>query len=288
MIIGKDRPEVIENIRRAATAEDFYAKVEIDDPVLTDAQCKAITQAHIRRRGTASYKLKAFAARRIANIATGLLNRNTCIVMDTNKPIPNEGMLITSNHFSPIENTVVRHFVRKQGYRRLNVVCQVTNLAMNGPIGFLMNYADTVPLLQEPHYMNREFLDILKALTDKGEAVLIYPEQEMWLNYRKPRPPKRGAYYFAAKLQIPVVCCFVEMVDEPEMDTEEFHKVKFILHILDVLYPDPAKSVKDNSTAMCRQDYALKKAAYEKAYGKPLDYTFDPTDIAGWVGGCHG
>ena len=208
--------------------------------------------------------------------------------MDTDKPLPNGGMLITSNHFSPIENTIVRHFVCKQGYRRLNVVCQVTNLAMTGPIGFLMNYADTIPLLQEPHYMNREFLDILKALTDKGEAVLIYPEQEMWLNYRKPRPPKRGAYYFAAKLQIPVVCCFVEMVDEPEMDTEEFRKVKFILHILDVLYPNPAKSVKDNSTAMCQRDYALKKAAYEKAYGKPLDYTFDPTDIAGWVGDCHG
>ena len=37
MIIGNDRPAVIENIRRAATAADFYAKVEIEDPVLTDA-----------------------------------------------------------------------------------------------------------------------------------------------------------------------------------------------------------------------------------------------------------
>ena len=29
----------------------------------------------------------------------------------------------------------------------------------------------------------------------------------------------------------------------------------------------------------------LKKAIYEKVYGKPLDYSFEPSDIAGWVGG---
>ena len=110
----------------------------------------------------------------------------------------------------------------------------------------------------------------------------------MWFNYRKPRPMKRGAYYFAAKLQAPVVCCFVEMVELPQQDTDEFCKIQYILHVLDTLYPDPDKSVRQNSVELCQKDQALKNAAYEKAYGKPLSYAFDPHDIAGWHGAAHG
>ena len=32
------------------------------------------------------------------------------------------------------------------------------------------------------------------------------------------------------------------------------------------------------------RDYALKKACYEKVYGKELTYDFDSSDIAGWKG----
>jgi len=35
---------------------------------------------------------------------------------------------------------------------------------------------------------------------------------------------------------------------------------------------------------MMQTDYEQKKAAYEKAYGKAVDYTFDLSDIAGWIG----
>ena len=35
---------------------------------------------------------------------------------------------------------------------------------------------------------------------------------------------------------------------------------------------------------MCRLDYEQKKQAYERAYGKPLVYTFEDEDIAGWMG----
>ena len=130
----------------------------------------------------------------------------------------------------------------------------------------------------------RQLPDILEELVKKDEFVLIYPEQEMWFNYRRPRPPRKGAYHFAAKLKVPVISCFVEMRDEQEMDTKNFHKVRYTLHILDVLYPDPQKSVRENSAALCEKDYALKKEAYERIYGKPLSYAFEPSDIAGWTG----
>ncbi|MBQ3593325.1 MAG: 1-acyl-sn-glycerol-3-phosphate acyltransferase, partial [Clostridia bacterium] len=111
-----------------------------------------------------------------------------------------------------------------------------------------------------------------------------YPEQEMWFNYRKPRPPKNGAYFFAAKLNVPIVSCFVEMIDKDEDDTAEFKKVKYKLHVLDVLYPDESKTTKENTQLLCEADYNLKKNCYERVYGKKLTYTFENSDIAGWKG----
>ena len=43
MIIGDNRKAVIENIKRSAENGDFYAKVELNDPVLTAEQSNAIT-----------------------------------------------------------------------------------------------------------------------------------------------------------------------------------------------------------------------------------------------------
>jgi len=131
--------------------------------------------------------------------------------------------------------------------------------------------------------MSDRFAPMLKELLDKNNYVLIYPEQEMWFNYRKPRPLKRGAYYYAAKFNVPVISCFVEFCDLEELDTAEFHKVQYVMHILPPIFSDPAKTVRENSIAMCMQDYRQKKTAYEAAYRKPLDYRFEPDDIAGWI-----
>ena len=112
------------------------------------------------------------------------------------------GVLITSNHFGPLENTVIRHLTNTLHRRRLGIISQTSNFAMKGIIGYLMNYADTIPISTDPRYLARDFLSILKErLVDKKHAILLYPEQEMWFNYRKPRPPKGGAYFYAAKLR---------------------------------------------------------------------------------------
>ena len=283
MIIGKNRPAVIENIKNAAENGDFYKKVELNDPVLTEAQAKTITDNYLSARKTFGYKSKAFLARSIANVATMAVNKNTEIIGDVDPDAFDNGAIITSNHFSPIENTVIRYFVKKKGLKRLNIISQVENFAMKGIIGFLMNYGDTIPLSGDMHYLARDLIQVLEQLVDKKEAVLIYPEQEMWFNYRKPRPFKRGAYHFAAKLNRPVISCFVEIIDLPKKENDQFRKVRYRLHVLGVIYPDSNKSVKENSNEMCQKDYALKKSAYEKIYAKPLTYDFETSDIAGWT-----
>ena len=283
MIFGDNRRAVIENIRTCAENGDFHSKVELGDPVLSAEQNRNITDAYLENRNRLTFKLKTAIAVTMAQIATRMINKNTEIVGLEKIPQNLGGVLITSNHFSPVENTVIRHLTNTLGRRRLNIISQTTNFAMPGVIGFLMNYADTIPISTEPRYLARDFLSVLKEkLVLRKEAVLLYPEQEMWFNYRKPRPPKGGAYFFAAKLNVPIISCFVEIVDTPKDDTPEFRQVKYILHVLDVLLPDAEKSVRENTEILSERDYALKKACYETVYGKKLTYTFENSDIAGW------
>lgn len=283
MIFGDNRRAVIENIRTCAENGDFHSKVELGDPVLSAEQNRNITDAYLENRKRLTFKLKTAIAVTMAQIATRMINKNTEIVGLEKIPQNLGGVLITSNHFSPVENTVIRHLTNTLGRRRLNIISQTTNFAMPGVIGFLMNYADTIPISTEPRYLARDFLSVLKEkLVLRKEAVLLYPEQEMWFNYRKPRPPKGGAYFFAVKLNVPIISCFVEIVDTPKDDTPEFRQVKYILHVLDVLLPDAEKTVRENTEILSERDYALKKACYETVYGKKLTYTFENSDIAGW------
>ena len=283
MIIGENRTAVIDNIRTAAESSDFYAKVELNDPILTDGESKEIVNRYLANRKKSGYKLKSKVACAMADLAMLYINKETEIVGAEKLSELKGGAFITSNHFSPIENTVVRYAVKKCLKKKLAIISQVTNFAMTGIIGFLMNYANTVPLSGDMQYMSRSFMDILAERLSKNDVILIYPEQEMWFNYRKPRPPKRGAYHFAAKLNAPVISCFVEITDTSKKDTDEFYKVKYRIHILDVLFPDSALSAKVNSQNMCEKDYSLKKDAYERLYGKELNYKFEYSDIAGWI-----
>lgn len=282
MIIGDNREAVIENIKNNAESGNFYAKAELNDPVLTVKETKEITDIYLKRLKTFDFKIKTFFARIIVNIVTSFINRETEIIGAEKLPCNLNGAIITSNHFGPLENTVIRHLVKKYGNGKIKIISQASNFAMKGFIGYIMNYADTVPISEEPRYLARDFINLLKDYLAKGNSVLIYPEQEMWFNYRKPRPPKRGAYLFAAKLNVPIVSCFVEIIDTEKRDTDKFLKVKYRLHILDVIYSDTTKTTREISEEMAEKDYMLKKSAYEKIYNKKLDYTFEKSDIAGW------
>ncbi|MBE6623471.1 MAG: 1-acyl-sn-glycerol-3-phosphate acyltransferase [Ruminococcaceae bacterium] len=285
MIIGENRKAVIENIKTFAQSRQFHNKAELSDPVLTPEQNRKITDNFLASRTSIVYKIKKALGVALAKTAAKVINKDTEIVGLEKIPEGLGGVLITSNHFSPLENTVIRYLIQKMGRRHLAIVGQTSNFAMKGFIGFLMNYADTIPLSTEPRYLARDFLSLLKErLVDKKHAVLLYPEQEMWFNYRKPRPPKSGAYFYSAKLDVPIISCFVEMTDLENDDTDEFKKVKYVLHICGVLYPDKEKTVRENTEELSIRDYELKKECYEKVYGKKLTYDFENSDIAGWKG----
>ncbi|HEX3026016.1 MAG TPA: lysophospholipid acyltransferase family protein [Clostridia bacterium] len=283
MILGQKREQVIRNIRRAAESGSFYSKVEIDDPVLTEEQKKTILETYFSKKKTWRWQVNNRIARFAVNTASKKLNTETIMNGLEHLSGVTGGAIVTSNHFNPLDNTLLRTLALKTGKNKLCIASEETNLAMSGWIGYLMNYADTVPVSSNLNYMGDKFDPMLEGLLKQENWILIYPEQEMWFNYRKPRPLKRGAYYYAAKYRVPVISCFAEIHDLEQLDTPEFHKVRYTLHVLPTIFPDPAKGIRENSIAMCQQDYRQKTAAYEAAYGKLLTYHFEPSDIAGWI-----
>ncbi|MCD8019878.1 MAG: 1-acyl-sn-glycerol-3-phosphate acyltransferase [Clostridiales bacterium] len=283
MIIGGNKQAVIANIRQSACVGKLNDKVEVDDPTLTPKKEQELLERFIKKGGSIEYHWRNRIARIALDIGARFVNRKTeytGLEVMRNLEI---GAIITSNHFNPLDNTAIRMAVRKSGKKRLFIVSQPSNLAMKGWIGFFMNYADILPLSDDQAYMRKKFPKMLKNVLEGKEFILIYPEQEMWYNYRKPRPPKRGAYYYAAKFMVPIIPCFVEIRDLPEKETEEFYRIQFVVHVLKPIYPDESLSVRENSVRMMKEDYQQKKQAYEDCYGKPLTYDFEDGDIAGWI-----
>lgn len=287
-MITPNRGAVIRNIQKELVAGNYNAKVEVDDPVYTKEMREEVLVRYLRMRETTLFKLYNRAAGRMLDLITWIQNNDTRIIgFEKLKEIRQmkQGAIITSNHFNPVENTAIRLLSQKMKRGKLYIVSQDTNLAMKGIFGFFMNYVDVIPISKDMDYMKNHFDYLLhEALFKKGQNVLIYPEEEMWFNYRKPRPPKRGAYYYAAKHGVPVIPCFMEIRELQKMERACFHKVRYILHVLEPIFPDPDLSVRQNSLWMAKTDYRQKIEAYENAYHKKMTYDFSVWDIAGWTG----
>lgn len=283
MVIGGSKKAVIENIKKNVKEGELNQKVEVNDPHLSEEEVnKALDRFYGIRRHKIAYFLESRFAYLLVDIIGLKLNKSIEIEgLDNLKDI-NEGAIVTSNHFNPLDNMAIRKLIKKRYRKNFYVVSQETNLAMPGIIGYLMNSINIIPLCKGPNYIIKTFIPELKRVLNKNNYVLIYPEEEMWFNYRKPRPCKRGAYQFAAEAGKPIISCFTEIRDTDKDDNDEFKEVKYIVHVLNPIYPDKNKSVRENSKIMAEIDYKQKKEAYEKCYHKKLDYTFSYEDIAGY------
>lgn len=285
-MIDKSSPDphlpVIRNIERAVSDGRFNDKVEVNDPTMPKAAEKTVINNYLAVQNTWRHRLNNVIVRTGMNLSARWIGHGIQVTGRENLAAVPGAAIVTSNHFSKIENLIVR---KALGMPRLYVVSQTTNLEMPGTLGYVFNNADILPITADVNYLAHEFPDLLDAVLKRRRKVLIYPEQEMWFNYRKPRPPKRGAYYYAARFNVPVVSCFVAIHTLHKQVSPEFNKVSYSMQILPSIFPDPAKSIRENSLAMMKQDYQQKCQAYERAYKRKLTYQFSQDDIAGWRGG---
>lgn len=282
MIIGGRKQPVIQNIQQAVANRTFNVKVEVNDPQLDETQQKNLMHHYLHAQRSPLRKLHNGVARTVANGMTWLLNRDTQVTGLDNLNQVTGGAIVTCNHFNPLDNTAVRHAIHQVGRRRLFAVIEETNLAMPGLVGYLMRNYDTIPIFSSVNYMAHTFPEAISQQLDRQRLVLIYPEQEMWFNYRKPRPGKRGPYHYAAQFGVPIVPIFIEIQDQSRRDNGEFNRVRFVVHILPPISPEPQLTVRENERIMQHRDEQQKIAAYEASYHQQFNPLFNLTDIAGW------
>ena len=284
MIIGGSKKEVINNIKKNIENNELNKKVEIGDPNLSDDEIQKYIDDFYKNKKKLSYFIK----NKIANKTVKKMSKEIYPDIKINGleklDLVNlsNGAIITSNHFNPLDSYNIRKIVEEKLHKKLYIVVQDTNLAMPGFLGFLFNNIEVIPLSKSPNYIIKKFVPELKKVLVKRNIVLIYPEEEMWFNYRLPRPCKRGAYQFAHELDVPVISCFVKMIDTDKADNDEFNIVKYEVSINKVIYPEAEESIKSDSRKMAEVDYEARKKAYEDAYNKKLKYEFDISEIAGW------
>ena len=284
MIIGGSKKEVIKNIETNINNNEFNKKVEVGDPNLTEEEITKYINKFYQNQKSPIYFIKnKIANKTVKKIAKEIYPNINIIGLEKLDYVDlTNGAIITSNHFNPLDSYNIRKIVEEKLHKKLYIVVQDTNLAMPGALGFLFNNIEVIPLSKSPNYIIKKFMPELKKILSKGNFVLIYPEEEMWFNYKLPRPCKRGAYQFAHELDVPVISCFVKMTDTNITDNNEFNIVKYDVFINKIIYPEKNESVKSDSRKMAEVDYETRKKAYEDAYNKELKYEFDIEDIAGW------
>lgn len=222
---AKDRLEVLDKIKRLEREGRFDIDVENDPPtiVLTPENVD-----YLNKKETSKIKTK------VANtlgkrFIDELLKNNKLIIKEVNG-IENldsveTGAMITCNHFNPFDSFAIEKTFRmsKQAENKklYKVIREGNYTNFPGFYGFLFRHCDTLPLSSNKRTMI-EFLKAVDTLLKKGEFILIYPEQSMWWNYKKPKPLKDGAFKMAVKSNVPVVPIFITMKESDIIGEDRF------------------------------------------------------------------
>lgn len=188
-----------------------------------------------------------------------------------------DGAVITCNHFNAFDSFAIQlafeqgKLKKKKMYR---VIREGNYTGFPGFYGVLMRHCNTLPLSSNFKTMEK-FIAAVDRVLEKNQFVLVYPEQGMWWNYRKPRPLQKGAFTFAARNNKPVLPVFITMEDSDVLDDDGFYVQEYTVHFCEPIYPDPNKKRAQNSCEMWDKNYEAWKAVYEQTYGEKLTYSCD-------------
>ncbi len=266
-----ERMLVLERIKRLEKIgkESFFQDVENDPPSKTLAPNDV---DYLKKK--ISSKIKGA----IANVMTVWYQKNAIknhkIEVRGIEHLQNipSGAIIISNHFSADENMAIKTAVDKaRPKHKFYAVIREGNYFMSGAIGFGLKHFRTLPLSSNIQTM-MNFDKAISKLLNKKSWILIYPEQAMWWNYRKPKAFKVGAFYYAVKNNVPIVPMFVTMSDLNAFDSAGFPMQKYIVHIFPPIYKDNNLSVIENRADMLKTAHKLWVEKYEEYYGVMLDY----------------
>lgn len=275
VIPSKERRDILDKIAQLEFEGRFSEDVE-EDPPAVELKPEDIDYLHksIRKR----IKTKsAFGFARY--FVYNLKKDNQFIIKDIvgleNMKNLSSGAIITCNHFNAFDSFAMQVAYDKSGHRKrklYRVIREGNYTSFPGFYGFLMRNCNTLPLSSNYATM-KKFITAVDTLLKKGHFILIYPEQSMWWNYRKPKPLKKGAFTFASKNNVPVLPCFITMRDSDTLDNDGFYVQEYTIHISKPIYPSSDKSYAENVEYMKNKNYEVWKNIYEETYQVPLVYS---------------
>ena len=279
--ISAGRLEVLQKIKEYEKAGRFDEDVENDPPApellpdKVDYLCKKLSSKISRR-----------IANRVADRFFLKLIKKDVLIIDgvtgeENLSALKDGAIVTCNHFHPFDNYVVFHCIRKHLPRKYlyKVIREGNYTNFPGLYGYFFRHCNTLPLSSNRRTMVN-FMSAVNTLLQRGESILIYPEQGMWWNYRKPRPFKIGGFKMAYRAGVPVLPTFITMTDDVRLDGDGYPMQRFTFHIMPAIYPDKSLGEKVGAEKMKEEAYALCKAKYEEVYGIPLTYNDEEESVA--------
>ena len=270
---AQDRVAVIEKIGELEAKGKFDIDAEDDPPTLPLEEDVDYAKKKLISR------MKAAAAFKAARVFVNNLIENKQLIMKDIVGLENltsleGGAIITCNHFNAFDSfamQLVYDHADTKKHKFFRVVREGNYTNFPGFYGFLMRNCNTLPLSSGFKNMQKFMSSVSEILKD-GHFILVYPEQSMWWNYRKPKPLKKGAFSMAAKNNVPVLPCFITMQDSDVLGEDGFYVQEYTVHIGKPIYPDPDSAVGENAERMKDENYLLWKDIYENNYGIPLVY----------------
>ena len=185
-----------------------------------------------------------------------------------------KGAIVTCNHFNIRDNYAVYRALKptfRKGQYLYKVIKEGNYTTFKGVIRILMRHANTLPLSSDFQTMKKFYAGV-ETLLKRGEKILIYPEQAMWWNYRKPRPLKAGAFKIAAKYGVPIIPVFIGMKDSGFIGEDGLMVQECYVYYLPPIYPDKNFSVNENAEKMMKKNYEIWVEKYEDFYNEKLTY----------------
>ena len=278
----KGRLEVLARIEEYEKKGWFSKDVEEDPPTIPLTPDKVDYLNKKLSNKIATFFVNIGAKRFIKNLVkNGQMVIKGIEGIENYEAIMKGGAILTCNHFNPFDNFAIHYalfkYMYKPGKQVLYKVIREGNYTnFPGLYGFFFRHCNTLPLSANFSTM-KNFMTAMKELLERGEKVLVYAEQGMWWNYRKPRPLTAGAFKFAAESKVPVLPIFITMNDSDKIGGDGFPIQEYTLHFLPPIYPDESKTVKENMEIMKDKNYEMWKEVYETTYGVPLTYSCDST-----------
>ena len=273
---SKERLEILEKIKKLELEGKFDIDAENDPPtiVLTPENVDYL------KKKTSS-KIKNKVANKVGEkFLKDLLKNNKLIIKEVNgiENLQNleSGAVITCNHFNPFDSFSIERVFRLSGQAKTKKLYKViregnyTNFP--GLYGFFFRNCDTLPLSSNKRTMI-EFMKAVDIILQRGDFILIYPEQSLWWNYKKPKPLKNGAFKFATRNNVPVIPIFITMQDSNIIGEDGFFVQEYIINIEKPIYSNEKLSERENTTIMRDKNYEIWKNIYEDFYKVPLQYT---------------